>query len=142
MALTHRGMGPVKLASSLNMHQSTISQLIAGRNSNSRRIDEIAKALGVSTRWLLTGKEDEAPAAFEKNALKQRFLKAMECLPIEQLEHLVSLAEALGQAHKTESVKTASHEAFQKSPLLQSENAAEKRRHRPVQSCVKKASKS
>ncbi len=139
-ALANRGIGQTELARSLGINPSTISQLIAGRNNNSRKIDAIAQALGVSARWLRTGKEDEDPVTLEKKAIKQRLLDAIECLPIEQLEHVASIVEALGQAQKTEPVKIKPDEISQRHPLLQSNNTVVKRRKPPEQGRIKKAS--
>lgn len=139
MALTNKGWLQADLVKNLGINQSTLSHLERGRNASSRRIDDIAKALGVSKIWLLTGKEDGASITPE-NAIKQRLLNAIERLPIEQLEHLVSIAEALGRVQKNESIKTESLETFQKHPLLQSDNAVVKRRKPPAQGRIKKAS--
>jgi transcriptional regulator with XRE-family HTH domain len=138
--LTDKGIKPVELASRLNMNPSNISQLIRGRSTRSRRIDDIARELGVSTRWLETGKEDEASVAFEKRAIEQRLLNAIKPLPIAQIEHLVGIAEGLAQAQKIERVKITYDEVLPAHPLLQSGNAAVKERRPTIRQSIKKAS--
>ncbi len=137
-ALTTSGMKVGELADLLEMNPSTLSQLIRGRNHSSRRIGDIAEALDVSKRWLLTGKEDEALTTLEKNPLKQQLLNVIAAFSTEQMKQLIDIAKVLGQSKVTESAKAKTYEDFQKHPLLQSDNAVVKKRKPPAR--TKKAS--
>lgn len=55
------GMNQPELAERAGVSQTTISQIVSGRNRNSRFIVQLAAALKCSPRWLATGKGPKEP---------------------------------------------------------------------------------
>ncbi|MFA9439436.1 XRE family transcriptional regulator [Uliginosibacterium sp. sgz301328] len=78
-----RGWSQEKLADEANVSQGTIGHLESGRNESSRKLAQIAQALGVDAAWLATGKGK--PHHLSDSATEPASLEA-EIVPIRRAE--------------------------------------------------------
>ena len=69
---TELNLSQQQLAERAHVSQVTIQHLESGRNATSKRLVDIAKALGVSAEWLMSGKE--APKQAESDPSNVRMV--------------------------------------------------------------------
>ncbi|MFT9016439.1 MAG: helix-turn-helix domain-containing protein [Acetobacter sp.] len=89
------GFTQAKLASMIGVSENAVTQYETGRSSPRReRVGALAKALGKSIGWLLTGDEPEEEVKAQ-TAAERDILKAIRDIPPDQQDFILKMINGL-----------------------------------------------